>query len=899
MPGRTGGSLSAAKEDLALAARLDNVRYCTVRCGLDPKRNHKQVRRLRYPALKPVFQSVACRTGFYRHVVSLVANRLVIDDPNIVVDAELEQNRKAKNEATEGGATHGDGDAWKTFYDQTWSAVEAVTAGSSKSNRLHDRVAIVLQSTTLDVPEKVPFDLRQQETRQMKTQTLEHIQLFQNRLQHVMMVKIAEANPSLKWKVIDSMTKHALKCTLSQPTELQKKKDALAEASPGKHVSERVLELVDEERMQLGELVSTANANDFSSKKGLPEKRLRLLLPHLMRLSRWSEEWLERHFGASDTVNESRINEDDDGEAGKEVRKWSRKRLAKPFSVLPVCKLQAANLLYTYTELITLLNSVKKRRRDEFGLRWSRVDTPARKCNRRIRCVLESAHLEADNGHCHISLAEEALASIKALVKADLVVETSRGNFQPVVDESTSIDATSVSKDDFAASIFNMESFKGRRGSIVLEDGTSIPKWRIACFRTDGVSLSVTFVSGVMPGPFNAETLLKAGYKLRPPDRPVDLVHESRGLFYVGQERCDVASASGCRWFNVGAEAPCGAIEIPNEDFAAALQHQTEFPQEIWDAFGIDNLSANSCVKSEGEYFRPATSKTMPVRVSVIDPGFVKPVHVATVTSSTDDPIRDSGHWFITEDEWMEKSGRTRSQRAEQRRREGTAYGDALLWLCDRGRKKSVTAKFEEYFVSMISTLRVRASELVCVARSAARWMQKRSIARFLGRLCDRIFDRTSTRPQKVAPPPDQSDEQRRDWCQRLREIRDARRQQKSVVFFGDASYGPTMQGHNAIPKKPILRELCHRGVTFLLDEYRTSKMCPCGQDELKTTAGRLRAHKSDGSVCDLLNRACASGCDRDAIATINMMGCALCALAGNNRPGHLCRPRCHECDEE
>ena len=94
------------------------------------------------------------------------------------------------------------------------------------------------------------------------------------------------------------------------------------------------------------------------------------------------------------------------------------------------------------------------------------------------------------------------------------------------------------------------------------------------------------------------------------------------------------------------------------------------------------------------------------------------------------------------------------------------------------------------------------------------------------------------------------------------------------MVFFGDGTFGPTMRGHNAIPKKGILKELCHRGLTILLDEYKTSKMCCCGQDELKTIHGRYRCHKTDGVACSLLQQL---NCDRDALASLNKHD-ALCS---------------------
>ena len=39
-----------------------------------------------------------------------------------------------------------------------------------------------------------------------------------------------------------------------------------------------------------------------------------------------------------------------------------------------------------------------------------------------------------------------------------------------------------------------------------------------------------------------------------------------------------------------------------------------------------------------------------------------------------------------------------------------------------------------------------------------------------------------------------------------------------------------TVQGHIPIPKKTIVKALAVRGLTFLVDEFNTSKMCPCGQ---------------------------------------------------------------------
>ena len=77
----------------------------------------------------------------------------------------------------------------------------------------------------------------------------------------------------------------------------------------------------------------------------------------------------------------------------------------------------------------------------------------------------------------------------------------------------------------------------------------------------------------------------------------------------------------------------------------------------------------------------------------------------------------------------------------------------------------------------------------------------------------------------------------------------------------------------------------------------RTEGPCPCGHDELKTTGDRPRAHKSDGAACPLLAQLGEKACDRDALASLNMVSCALCSLDGRGRPGYLCRTRFSNCE--
>lgn len=63
--------------------------------------------------------------------------------------------------------------------------------------------------------------------------------------------------------------------------------------------------------------------------------------------------------------------------------------------------------------------------------------------------------------------------------------------------------------------------------------------------------------------------------------------------------------------------------------------------------------------------------------------------------------------------------------------------------------------------------------------------------------------------------------------------------------------------------------------------------MCPCENDELKTTGNRLSVHKSDGAVCPFRTRHYARSRDRDALVSLNMVPAvhALCELGGRTRP--------------
>ena len=353
-------------------------------------------------------------------------------------------------------------------------------------------------------------------------------------------------------------------------------------------------------------------------------------------------------------------------------------------------------------------------------------------------------------------------------------------------------------------------------------------KWRVAAFRTNGVEACLTFVSGHVEHAPNVSALLDAKYNIPPPVEPIDVKMQTRGLFCATQSRNDLA--------------PCS------------------------DMSGL--------------------------RIAAVDPGFVKPIAVSVLKEASND-CTDSEQWHVSEEEWMRNSGRLERRRIEeQRRHRSPAYAAAIEQLSTVRRYSAETATVAAYLRASLVTLGARVTELVCTARSLVGMRAKRMLVSFLSRLSDRLFDRSSCRPSRAVRNTKLSEEERGELRVKLREARERRTDRTSVVFFGNGSFGCTMRGHNSIPKKRILKQLAVRGVTVLLEEFRTSKMCPCGLSALTHVIGdrRLRCHQAGGS--DECRFTCPSSIvrDRDSLATLNMLQCAQSCLSGSRWPSHLSR---------
>ena len=272
--------------------------------------------------------------------------------------------------------------------------------------------------------------------------------------------------------------------------------------------------------------------------------------------------------------------------------------------------------------------------------------------------------------------------------------------------------------------------------------------------------------------------------------------------------------------------------------------------------------------------------------------------------------------WSVDSHAFMRDSGREDSRNFEICRRARNAEYSASLKGFHGTLRCADHAEFAKYTRARLSSLRILATESFAAERRNHRWKAQRALHSYLARLCDRLFDRTSTLygRQARSSAASMSTQERAELRRKLKETmlrRKERGKAKTVVFFGDGTFSAGGRGHASTPKKKILTLLCTRGSTVLLDEYRTSKICPCGlrlDDDRQTTKAhnaskgriRLRCHKTTGSTesspvftsCSVLDALYERGlpADRDILAVINMLKCGLSALQGCARPVHLCR---------
>ena len=758
---RTSCACKQAKDDAKRTNGAGSVRFSSIACGLD--------RVLKSDALTPHFAQYAESIGAMRHVVSLVANHVILS-----------------------GASVENGDFFQ-FYGRVWSAVDRRIRNEVKNITHFDTEVseFFSQHDTTQLPSFLaPVMCRQQECNALATATYEFLHLFPSRLKRSLasrMVSIAYHH-SVTLENVTVISAKLAQIVMDHADVLDEDICSIFKTYkvPGS-IHHHIARLVRDEHGALVEFRGddcTVSLADACSDK----KKAHLLIPHLIRLSSSAEQLLEAH-GVEIIPQEQQDDDDDLGTCDFELvsddtdadidsssstpRVWTKNTTPKPFAILPVAKLKRAMVYYGFTELANMLRAIhvthgKKRNHDGDA-----------------KCAIPSS----------TDLQPERLSQL----------------------------------------LFTFKNLKGKK-KVGEEDDPR--RWNLSCFRTDGVKVVLTFCSGMEAAKAaqHVSCLCEAGYKIPLPSSPVDLKTQTRGLFRIHPNRNDIAD----------------------------MEMQ-----------GLKEID-----------------------VTVVDPGFYRPVQSGKVSASDlcivcepEDIPRNASFDHIKHDEWMQQSGREeRASKETHRRRVHANYKESIDCMSKTRRKSCL--HFIDYSREAMRWLGVRKKELVCETRSRFRWKYEKKLTSFIDHVADRLFDRTTLRVTRQRESTHMTDEKRAELIQKLRLRRHEKRDnpRKNVVFFGDGTFSCTQKGHVSIPKKRLLKQLAVRGLSFLICESYTSKRCPCGQHDLTdktfTDGKRVRVHKTDGGVCNVLKAVC----DRDEIACVNMLMAAASAIKKSPWPTHLLR---------
>ena len=783
MPTKKSEAVKAVEENGA-------VRMKTIRRGLKPL--------VQSQAIADTLRDFAERSGITRHVVSLVANELVLR-----------------------GEVH-EIDDWFLWYTRVWSAVDfnVKSSGLKKDNpfiapvrRVFQKYPLLLENLRQAVPERVPVMTRQQECNTMAVAACEHTKAFTHRVLATMTVKVTNILWNLEGdlRCVQKAAAAAQRHVLDTPTEASEV--ALRAKLLGAGVTARqataIVLMSREERCLLGDLAASPDHKKRWSYVVKSNKLCWQLVVHLKRYSAHMSEFMEKEFmlpreegggdggGGADEEEEAEEASATEEPLPSEQRKWTRYRKPRPFTVLPVFKLQASMMYYGYTEVEALFGYIHAHETAVYDKKHPKSAYPKRK-----RGVSDD--------------------EMKAAVEEHKAYEQQRVDQRPTLHVPDKL--------HFARGVLREKRMveEGVDKAGFLSDSNESKGWMLSNFRTNGVVVTLTFVTNDEAVSGIAE-LVDKNYSSVPACDGVDVATCGRGLWHIRQTEGSVACSS--------------AINVVSVD--PGLRKPVQ-----WSTVGSDaNLADSPEVATFGD-----------------------------IDEST--WLRQSG-----------RSDRTTwEERRRKHNRDYAASLDKFSGVLRRTTDVAAFSKYvkvcAETLPDLVSELCHRRRSL----RSWLSQRRLQSyISRVANRLANIEPKRMKMSSRSLHGALLSSDE-RQQLLDRIRARRKEKEASRpTAVFFGDGEFSHTMRGHVSIPKKSILHELGTRVPTILIDEYNTSSKCVCGQPLRNATnepACRVRVHQ-DGGDCHALR---CGICDRDELATLNIAQASLSALAQRPWPAHLLR---------
>ena len=203
-------------------------------------------------------------------------------------------------------------------------------------------------------------------------------------------------------------------------------------------------------------------------------------------------------------------------------------------------------------------------------------------------------------------------------------------------------------------------------------------------------------------------------------------------------------------------------------------------------------------------------------------------------------------------------------ERREKKRRSNLQYGACFATFSSVRRKTSRKASFLAYCRVAADTFKAMFAEKMKRTRRRSRFHSSRLVQKTVDKLASKIAKGPSDR--------------------------------KNIVLFGNGTFRP-MKGHASAPRKKLVRAISSRVNVGMLDEFKTSRMCPggCGGDMTDVAGGQRVRQCTTVCVgvenpCPLSENGVAFRCDRDASATLNFCLAGCSALVRKSWPSHLQR---------
>jgi hypothetical protein len=288
------------------------------------------------------------------------------------------------------------------------------------------------------------------------------------------------------------------------------------------------------------------------------------------------------------------------------------------------------------------------------------------------------------------------------------------------------------------------------------------------------------------------------------------------------------------------------------------------------------------------------------VHIVAIDPGLSKVICVRETNfekcGDAKSIIDNSEKWCISNQDYIDLTSRDEiNSQLDKMKKKNKKYCEILDELSNEIKKTTNIDNLIGYCSILFKKFDIMQEEHNKKQRKILKFNSKRKIDSAVHSIANRIFKTTSYKKEDNYK--NLTDVEKIEIRKKRKIKIDDDVRIKRVAFFGNASYSSGGSGYQSMPRKKIVKFLGINGLTFVLDEYNTSKKCPgCGSNmhniDKKSRVRHCTSEKpwGDPNMCILATEKGNYEDDRDDSATTSMTSCAYSAIIENKRPMWFCR---------